>query len=290
MSTPLFSRFHFTHLLLLAASCAGATACLSAGDGDAVSIGDAPASDLQGITIVPTNPTSPPPPPPPPPPPCVANVNSNPAFGCLTAAWIYGPGVGLESMLSSAVGCGCEAEIVTTGVVPAACNVQRVAVSCSSGTPPFNAVSPIPPGEYPCEGLTNDDGTPQVVEVNTNEIPFMGIHIDPDNNGQLCDVTLDPFVGPIDREIREKCSSCHTDNEPNWWPEETDPGEESCPYCHANDEPQGWPEVAARAYVASLEGGPRPASARFRHANLVRFRDTAKPAPLNPHLELLRRR
>ncbi|HVK70133.1 MAG TPA: hypothetical protein VM694_37025, partial [Polyangium sp.] len=221
----------------------------------------------------------------PPPPPCVTNVNSNPAFGCLTAAWIYGPGVGLESMLSSAVGCGCEAEIVTTGVVPAACNVQRVAVSCSSGTPPFNAVSPIPPGEYPCEGLTNDDGTPQVVEVNTNEIPFMGIHIDPDNNGQLCDVTLDPFVGPIDREIREKCSSCHTDNEPNWWPEETDPGEESCPYCHTNNELPWRPEVPG-----SLAGGTRPASGRFRHANLARFRDTAKPAPLDPYLELLRRR
>ena len=194
-----------TPLLFLALAFAGASACLSATEEDPADRGLAPGREALGVVIKGTTPS------------CVDAVKANLDFDCLWRGWTGGGGVG--AMLSAAQACGCTAEIVTTDVAPAACEVQRVAARCGGGVPTFNAVSPIPAGEYPCPGLDADeDGQDDVVHVNNdNEPPFMGIHVDPDNAGRLCDVTLQS-TGPIDRATIENCARCHTDNEPNWAP------------------------------------------------------------------------
>lgn len=200
-----------TSLLLLALGLgAGATACLASADEGTADIGVSPGREGMGVIIKGTMPS------------CVDAVKTNLDFDCLWRGWTGGGGVG--AMLSAAQACGCTAEIITTDVAPAACEVQRVAARCGGGTPTFNAVSPIPTGDYPCPGLDEDgDGEDDVAHVdNDSEPPFMGIHIDPENAGRLCDVTLQS-TGPIDRVRIENCATCHTNNEPNWAPPEPTP-------------------------------------------------------------------
>lgn len=147
---------------------------------------------------------------------CVEAVSGNPAFQCLWQGFVQGGGVG--AMRDAALACGCAAEIVVSGTQPAACNVQRVAVYCS-GDPPFSAVSPIPNGEYPCPGVDlNENGKDDdVLVVSETEPPFIGIHIDPENAGRLCDVSIEPN-GPFDRVEKERCTGCHKDNGTRWEP------------------------------------------------------------------------
>lgn len=200
-------------LLMTIVCSAGIGACAISPDDDSdVSIAGTPAPSPLGVKVVPINPQ----------PKCTDAAGPNQSFNCLAAAWIN---VGtVEAMQTAATNCGCTAEIVTTNVVPAACNVKRVATFCP-GTPPFNAVSPIPPGDYNCPGVDNDgDGQNDVVHVDyNNEPPFIGVHIDPANGGRLCDISLGAN-GMVDRVTIENCASCHgKNNDPNWEPTATMP-------------------------------------------------------------------
>jgi hypothetical protein len=205
------NRRFMSWLLMGVASISGLGACAVADDEDsnAMSV-TAPGQSPLGAVLVSKNP---------PPPKCTDSVGPNQAFNCLAQTW---GNVGtVEAMRDAANLCGCTAEIVTTNVVPEECNVKRVAAFCN-GMPPFNAVSPIPAGDYTCTGLDADeDGEDDVVHVNhTDEPPFIGVHIDPENGGRLCDVSLNA-TGMADRTKIENCGGCHYQNEANWSPTST---------------------------------------------------------------------
>lgn len=200
-------RTSMSFVLLALAGISGIGACAVSVENDPEPLAvPEPEKDPLGIVLVSTNPQ----------PKCTDAVGPNQMFNCLVQGW--GNPTSVTDMQCAATACGCTAEVVDTNVIPEECGVQRVAAFCP-GTPPFNAVSPIPPGDYTCTGLDNDnDGKDDVAHVDYNkEPPFIGVHIDPANSGRLCDVSL-AATGPVDRTKIENCGGCHANNKAKWSP------------------------------------------------------------------------
>jgi hypothetical protein len=199
------NRSSMSWLLMAFACFSGVGACaVSAGDDSAAIIASGPNEQPLGVVLVSNTPK------------CTDAVGPNQSFNCLVQAW--GNPTSVNDMRTGADNCGCVAEVVDTNVIPEECGVQRVAAFCP-GTPPFNAVSPIPAGDYTCTGLDNDgDGEDDVAHVDYNsEPPFIGVHIDPENSGRLCDVSL-TSTGPKDRTKIENCGGCHANSKAKWSP------------------------------------------------------------------------
>lgn len=198
-------RNSMSFVLLALAGISGIGACAVSADNDSAPVVIAePEKEALGIVLVSNTPK------------CTDAVGPNQMFNCLVQGW--GNPTSVTDMQCAATACGCTAEVVDTNVIPEECGVQRVAAFCP-GTPPFNAVSPIPAGDYTCTGLDNDnDGEDDVAHVDYNtEPPFIGVHIDPANAGRLCDVSL-ASTGPVDRTRIENCGGCHANNKTKWSP------------------------------------------------------------------------